>query len=210
MLSQFKHWFSAALMLVSVSAFSAEYEANKQYKVLEQPVPVVQDGKIHVEEAFWYGCPHCFDLESIIEPWKSKLAADVQFEGVPAMFGRTWVSHAQLYYTADALGVLPKVHTSIFDAIHLQKVRLVTREDQRAFLMEKAGVSAEDFDKTYESFTVKTRMNRGDKRVRSFQINGVPALVINGKYVVDATSAGGQKEMLEVADYLINKERNGL
>lgn len=207
MLSQVTKWMAAALLLISASAQAAEYEAGKEYKVLAEPVPVLADGKVHVEEAFWYGCPHCFHLEEIITPWKKSLAADVAFEGVPAMFGRAWVAHAQLYYVADVLGVLDKMHGEIFKAVNVERQRLLERDDQRDFLVSKAGIKAADFDKAYESFTVKSRMKQGDQRIRAFQISGVPALIVQGKYVIDATSAGGQDQMLKVADYLIAKER---
>ncbi|MBU2039774.1 thiol:disulfide interchange protein DsbA/DsbL [Thalassolituus sp. C2-1] len=210
MLSQVTKWMAAAVLLISASAQAAEYEAGKEYKVLAEPVPVLADGKVHVEEAFWYGCPHCFHLEDIITPWKKNLPADVAFEGVPAMFGRAWVSHAQFYYVADVLGVLDQVHGDIFKAIHVERQRLLDRDDQRDFLVAKAGVKAADFDKAYESFTVKSRMKQGDQRIRAFQISGVPALIVQGKYIIDATSAGGQDKMLDVADYLIAKERAAL
>lgn len=211
MFSQVKKWMLAATLMVTASlAQAAAYEAGKHYTVLAQPVPVLADGKVHVEEAFWYGCSHCFNLESILKPWKAELPADVIFEGVPAMFGRAWVVHAQMYYVADVLGVLPKVHDAIFRAIHIDKQRLLDRDDQRDFLVEKAGVTAKDFDKAYESFTVKSRMKQGDKRIRAFKISGVPALIVQGKYVISASSAGGQAKMLEVADYLIEKERQAL
>ncbi|TPD55181.1 MAG: thiol:disulfide interchange protein DsbA/DsbL [Thalassolituus maritimus] len=208
MLSSFKKWMAAALVTVASVASAADYEAGKHYRVLENPVAVMQDGQIHVEEAFWYGCSHCFSLESVIVPWKKTLAKDVTFSRVPAMFGRAWVVHAQLYYTADALGVLDQVHSDIFNAIHLQKVRLLTKDEQRDFLMTKADVSAEDFDKAYESFAVRSKMTRGDKRVRAFEISGVPTLIVNGQYIVDASSAGSQEDMVKVVDYLIEQERN--
>ncbi|WP_420588707.1 thiol:disulfide interchange protein DsbA/DsbL [Bacterioplanoides sp.] len=211
MFSQVKKWMLAATLMVTASlAQAAAYEAGKHYTVLDQPVPVLADGKVHVEEAFWYGCPHCFHLESTLKPWKAKLPADVVFEGVPAMFGRAWVVHAQLYYVADVLGVLPKVHDAIFRAIHIDKQRLLDRDDQRDFLVEKAGIAAKDFDKAYESFTVKSRMKQGDQRIRAFKISGVPALIVQGKYVISASSAGGQEKMVDVADYLIEKERQAL
>ncbi|KZZ05853.1 hypothetical protein A3746_31515 [Oleibacter sp. HI0075] len=104
--------------------------------------------------------------------------------------------------------MLDQVHGDIFNAIHLQKVRLLTKEEQRDFLMTKADVSAEDFDKAYESFAVRSKMTRGDKRVRAFEISGVPTLVVNGQYIVDASSAGSQEDMVKVVDYLIEQERN--
>ncbi|WP_430460669.1 thiol:disulfide interchange protein DsbA/DsbL [Thalassolituus sp. LLYu03] len=209
MFAQVSKWIAAAALMVS-AAVHAEYQAGKEYTVLAEPVAVMADGKVHVEEAFWYGCPHCFHLEDSIEPWKKNLAADVAFEGVPAMFGRAWVVHAQLYYVADVLGVLPQVHEEIFKAVHIHKKRLLEKDEQREFLMEKGGVSAADFDKAYDSFTVKSRMKQGDQRIRAFKIDGVPALIIQGKYVITASTAGGQDQMLKVADYLIAKERAAL
>ncbi|MAD44578.1 MAG: hypothetical protein CMI02_17020 [Oceanospirillaceae bacterium] len=210
MFAQVSKWIAAALLMVAATVQAAEYEAGKEYTVLAEPVTVMADGKIHVEEAFWYGCPHCFHLESILTPWKKQLPEDVAFKGVPAMFGRAWVVHAQLFHVADVLGVEEKVHSDIFKAIHVDRERLLDRDDQRDFLVEKAGISAEDFDKAYESFAVKSRMKQGDQRIRAFKISGVPALIIQGKYVVDATSAGSQANMLKVADFLIEKERAAL
>ena len=57
---------------------------------------------------------------------------------------------------------------------------------------------------------MKSRMKQGDKRIRAFKISGVPALIVQGKYVISASSAGGQAKMVEVADYLIEKERQAL
>lgn len=198
-----------ALMLMAFSALSTaeEYVAGKDYQVVGNPIAVMQDGKIHVEEAFWYGCPHCFYLESTLSPWKASLPADVAFTGMPAMFGRAWVAHAQLYYTVEKLGVLDQVHDEIFKAFHLKKTLLLKKEDQRDFVVQLTGISAADFDKAYDSFTVKSRMKRGDQRIRSLGINGVPALIVQGKYIVNGKMAGSNENMIAIVNYLIDKER---
>jgi len=207
MLAQIKRWIAVPLMMIASLAMADKYSDGNGYTTLSEPVPVLADGKIHVEEAFWYGCPHCFHLENYVEPWKKTLPADVEFTLVPAMFGRAWVAHAQLFYTADVLGILDKVHTPIFRAIHLEKQRLLSEDDQRDFLVEHGGITEKQFDKAYENFAVKSRMQQADKRIRSFRINGVPALIVNGKYVVNASSAGGQENMTDVVNFLIEKER---
>ena len=202
---------AATALFSAASVWAGDYEAGVHYKVLDEPQPVaVADEQILVEEAFWYGCPHCYDLEDNIQPWKSEKADDVVFKGVPAMFGRAWTVHAQLYYTAEVLGVLPKVHDAIFEAIHLKKQRLLSEGEQKALMVTIGGVSPEDFDKAYNSFTVKTRMSQGDQRVRNFKIDGVPALIVNGKYVVTGKSAGSEEEMINVMNHLIEKERAAL
>ncbi|MEN9465520.1 MAG: hypothetical protein RL217_1701 [Pseudomonadota bacterium] len=203
-------WLAALAVVFSFSTQAAPYSEGNGYTLLKTPVAVMADGKVHVEEAFWYGCPHCFQLEGAVSAWRQKLPADVEFTGVPALFGRAWVSHAQFYYVADSLGVLDKVHEPIFRAIHVENQHLLSKSDQRDFLQEKAGVAPADFDKAYESFTVKSRMKQADARIRAFGINGVPAMIVQGKYLVDSSSAGGNANMLKVVDFLIEQERKAL
>ncbi|MBE0482851.1 MAG: thiol:disulfide interchange protein DsbA/DsbL [Bacterioplanes sp.] len=207
MIHRLKWIATAALMLLS-SLASAEFKAGVHYTVLAEPVAVVADGKIHVEEAFWYGCPHCFSLEDYVRPWKAKMPDDVKFTGLPAMFGRAWVVHAQLYHVADVLGVLDQVHYDIFRAVNVEGPRLLSRKEQREFLMSRANVNEADFEKAYDSFAVKSRMQQVDQRIRAYQIDGVPAMIVQGKYVVNARMAGGQHRVMDVVDHLIGLERS--
>ena len=116
MFSPLKSLLVTCALMISALASAAEYSEGegKGYALIKNPVAVLQDGKVHVEEAFWYGCPHCFHLEPGLTEWRKTLPDDVAFQGVPAMFGRAWVTHAQLYYTAEVLGVLDKVHMEIY------------------------------------------------------------------------------------------------
>ena len=207
---------SAALIFSSVSSIAsddhnhpsaANIDLSKSYTLIENPQAVPANGMVHVEELFWYGCGHCFSLEHNVTNWLSKLPADVEFSRIPAMFGKSWLIHAQLYFTSEVLGVTEKSHGDIFKAIHINGKRLQKKSEQQEFLATY-GVSEEDFNKAYDSFTVKSRLKQGDKRIRAYKVSGVPAIVVNGKYLVSASSAGGQENVFKVVDYLIEKERN--
>jgi thiol:disulfide interchange protein DsbA len=207
---------SAAIIFASLSSFAGDghdhneaaiADMSKAYKLIEQPQTVPANGKIHVEELFWYGCGHCFSLEEHVNSWSAKLPNDVEFTRIPAMFGKSWVIHAQMYYVGEVLGITEKSHVDIFNAIHINGKRLQRKSEQQEFFAAY-GVSEDDFNKAYSSFTVKSRLQQGDKRIRAYRVSGVPAIVVNGKYLVDAASAGGQKNMFKVVDYLIEQERN--
>ncbi len=206
---------SAAILFASISAFAGDghdhkeapiADMSKAYKLIAQPQAVPANGQVHVEELFWYGCGLCFSLESHVESWASKLPADVEFTRIPAMFGKAWVIHAQMYYIGETLGLTEQTHSAIFKAIHMKGERLQRKSEQQKFFADY-GVSEEDFDKAYSSFTVKSRMKQADKRIRAYQVSGVPAVVVNGKYLIDASSAGGQHNIFKVVDYLIEQER---
>ncbi|WP_211830201.1 thiol:disulfide interchange protein DsbA/DsbL [Kistimonas asteriae] len=197
-----------AIGLVVVQAQADEYRAGQQYKVLKEAVSVEQtDGKIEVDTIFWYGCPHCYDLEKLIPAWKKTLSADVDVVKTPVIFGRPWQPHAQLFYTLEEMGLDETANTAIFEAVQKEGKRLDKPADMADFLNEHFKVNKETFLKTYDSFGVRNQSQKAYAKVRGAQLMGVPALIIDGRYVVDPQSAGGLEEMLKVADALVDKVR---
>jgi thiol:disulfide interchange protein DsbA len=154
---------------------------------------------------FWYGCPHCYHFEPLLEKWIEGKSDQVAFVRVPAIFRDSWLLHAQAFYTAKALGVLDKVHRSLFDAIHLEKRRFNTKEALADFFATQ-GVAKKDFLSTFESFAVQGKVQQAVVITRASGITGVPAMIVNGKYRTDAELAGSFERMLEVVDYLIAQE----
>lgn len=196
----------AAAFLAGVPAQAQEFEAGRHYVELSKPVLTATPEKIEVVELFWYGCSHCYHFEPTLNAWVAKLPEDVAFRRVPAMFGGLWNIHGQLYLTLEAMGVEGKVRDGIFDAIHQQKLKLDTPEAMADFLAGQ-GVDRDAFLKTYDSFAVKGNLEKAKRLGMAYQITGVPVLVVNGKYRFDLGSAGGPEGALQVADYLIEKER---
>ena len=199
---------SVTLMVASLfgATAHAEFEAGKQYVELNNPVQIAKPGKIEVVELFWYGCGHCYQFESTLNPWVEQLPEDVNFVRIPAMFGGLWNLHGQMFITLNAMGVEPKVHAAVFDGIHEQGKKLATPEEMADFLAGQ-GVDKAKFLSTYNSFAVKGLVEKAKKLAAAYQISGVPVLIVNGKYRFDISSSGGPQQALQVADQLISKER---
>ncbi|MCM5705237.1 thiol:disulfide interchange protein DsbA/DsbL [Larsenimonas salina] len=200
--------FIVSLCLAS-TAFAAAPEAGKDYKVLDEPVNTeLPDGKIQVTEVFWYGCPHCYALNPSLEKWAAELKDDVDFELLPATMGRTWVRHAAVYYAATQLGIEHKLHDDLFDAIHKNGEHM-TDDGEIAEFFSHYGVSKEAALKALNSFGVKSQINEAHARMRAYKLMGVPALVVDGKYVITPKTAGGLENMLTIASKLIDEIRDG-
>lgn len=200
---------SVALAAASLFVLNAQAETiqeGKQYVALEPAVPVSVPGKIEVVELFWYGCPHCYQFESTLNPWVEKLPEDVHFVRIPAMFGGAWNVHGQMFITLETMGVEPKVHSAVFEALHNGTQKFSTPEEMADFLATQ-GVDQEAFLKAYNSFGVKAQVEKAKKLAAAYQVSGVPTLVVNGKYRFDIGSSGGPQQALEVADQLIEMER---
>ncbi len=201
-----------ALLLLAPLAFNVmaqpeKYVAGTHYQVLDTPVRTGDAEKIEVLEVFWYGCGHCFSFEPLVEDWHAKAPDDVDFQLLPAVWNPLMKVHAQAFYTAQSLGVLDKLHTAIFSAINVERNRL-QNERQLATLFAKHGVSEDDFSEAFNSFSVRTRVNQLDRRMRDYQIQSTPNMVVNGKYLVTTNqSVPTQQEMLNVVDFLVQKER---
>jgi thiol:disulfide interchange protein DsbA len=196
----------ATASLFGVAAHAEPIEAGKQYVELSNPVPVSEPGKIEVVELFWYGCGHCYKFEDTINPWIEKLPEDVNFRRIPAMFGGMWNIHGQMFITLEAMKAEHSVHSAIFNAIHVQGKKLATPEEMADFLATQ-GVDKDEFLKTYNSFAVKGQVEKSKKLAMAYQITGVPVMIVNGKYRFDIGSSGGPDQALQVADFLIQKER---
>lgn len=201
---------SAALVAASLFGVSAQaadpIEAGKQYVELSSAVPVSVPGKIEVVEMFWYGCPHCYAFEPVINPWVAKLPADVHFVRIPAMFGGPWDAHGQLFITLDTMGVESKVHAAVFEAIQKGHKRLDKPDDMADFVATQ-GIDKAKFLETYNSFAVKGKIAQYKELAKKYEISGVPTMIVNGKYRFDLGTAGGPEQALQVADQLIAKER---
>lgn len=201
----FTSLLTATLIMVSQLVSAENFVAGKDYREVPYAVPTRDESKIEVIELFWYGCGHCFKFEPMVNAWAKTVADDVDFYQQPGDFGG-WSTETQLHYAMDALGVLEKGREMAFNEYHVVRNKLRSDEKRIAFF-KLLGVSEEDYTKTWNSFSVQSKVNMAKSRTRSYRATGVPAMVVNGKYLIDTRSAGSFERMLKVVDFLIEKER---
>lgn len=164
-------------------------------------------GKIEVIEFFWYACPHCYALDPLVQAWRKTKAPYIAFYRIPVMWGPSQRALARLYYTLESLGKIDQLHTAIFNEIHVNNDPLTGNTDadsermQLAFVT-KHGVSAQAFQSAYHSFTVETDLRHADEQMERYHITGVPTFVINGKYVADVGTAGGEQRLMDLVNDL--------
>tara|TARA_R110001606_G_scaffold399310_1_gene584674 strand:- start:6072 stop:6701 length:630 start_codon:yes stop_codon:yes gene_type:complete len=197
---------ASLLPLVSMAA-PLVYVEGVHYKPTAQRIATSDEKVVEVIELFSYSCPHCFHLDPQVQEWEKTLPANVTFNRVPAIFRDSWLQLARVFYAAEATGDLAKLHSVIFNAIHVEKRRLQT-EDQLLDFIAEQGIDRDMFAKTMDSFSVKAKVKKALLLSQTSGITGVPSMMVNGKYIVDAPMAGGMTEMLKVVDFLIQQESN--
>ena len=198
---------TALAIVVSLGLASASSAmAAESYEMVTPPQPTTAKGdQVEVVEMFWYGCPHCYKLEPFVERWLKRKPKNVKFVRMPGMFRPSWAIHARAYYTAEILGVVDKVHKPMFEAIHDQK-RQMSDEGSIMALFKNHGVSTKDFKRVFNSFAVETKLRRAKDMGGRYGAKGVPALIINGKYITGAHLAGGNAKVFKVVNKLVKQE----
>jgi len=200
-------------VLPGASAQAAPTE-GVHYVRLAEPAPA-PSGKIEVIEFFWYECPHCNALEPALDAWARRLPDDVAFRRVPVWFrDEPFGPQQRLFYTLEALGLVPTLHRKVFQTIHGERTRLRTTEEMAAFAL-KNGLDPMAFMTTYNSFGVQTKAQQARQTASAYKIDAVPAMGVQGRYYTNGNLAnaglppGPIDRMLAVVDALIGKARQG-
>ena len=194
----------AALVLTSASA--ADLVEGKEYSRLKIPHVVDTGKKIEVIEFFSYGCPHCNDLEPYLQAWVKTLPPDVQFRRVPVMFQDRWKSLARDYYTLEALGEDLRLSPDVFKAVHVANLPLY---QEKAFVDWAAskGLDKAKIADTYNSFGVDSKMKRAAVLAQEYNVQAVPTVVVDGKFLTLSDRVGGHAAMPAALDVLVAKAR---
>ena len=171
-------------------------------------------GKVEVMEVFWLACPHCYALEPRLRSWLNTKPAYVEFIRVPVIWQDVHRAHARLYYTLEALGRDDLV-TKAFDTIHQDlennKPPLIGQSEEETYRLQQQfaaqnGVSADDFSKAYNSFSVGSNLQRAEEITQRYHVQGVPFFVVNGKYSTDVAQAGSESKLIELISDLAASE----
>ncbi|MDH3670072.1 MAG: thiol:disulfide interchange protein DsbA/DsbL [Gammaproteobacteria bacterium] len=200
-------FYALLFLTLSLVSFTSEagFEAGKHYVELGMGQPPSADGKIEVREFFWYGCPHCYRLEPYLDAWLEKRPPDVTYVRTPGV-AKSWIAHAKAYYAFEALGITDKVHRPFFDAIHKGGQKLTDESSIKTFLANY-GVDGESFRKAFNSFGVRTQVEKAKQLNFRYGVESVPSVTIGGKYKTSASMAGSEHQLMQLIDHLIEKTR---
>lgn len=199
---------AAALGVPGLAFAQRRPEEGKDYRQLDKAAPVeAAPGKIEIVEFFWYSCPHCNAFEPKLNAWlKTRMPPEASFRRVPVAFRDDFVPQQRLYYALEALGKVDELHPKVFQEIH-QNRQLLNREDLILAFAEKNGLDRAKFQELYNSFTVSTKARRARQLQDAYNVEGVPAMGIAGRYYTDGTLAGSMDRVLQVVEYLLPEAR---
>lgn len=205
-----KIWLALVGIMMAFGASAAQFTDGSQYVTLDKPVT----GEPQVLEFFSFYCPHCFQFEQVyhvsenvrkaLPPGTKMTKYHVEFLGP---FGKELT---QAWAVAIALGVEDKISPPMFDAIQ-KKQSIQSAADIRDVFIQ-AGVKPAEYDAAWNSFVVKSLVAQQQKAAQDLGLRGVPAMFVNGKYMVkndglDTSSMDAYvKQFADVVRFLVQQK----
>lgn len=195
-----------AILLGSATGFAAELQAGRDYTLVDPPL-MTPKGKVEVVEFFSYGCPHCNEFHFALDAWAAKLPKDVVLRRVPVSFNRPpWAKLSRLYFALEASGEVNRLNGAVFKALHEERINF-SSDEAIVNWAAKNGLDGKKFSGMMNSFSVQSMVPRADQEAVAARIQGVPSLVVDGKYLLNNEAAGSFDELLRRVDTLVAKSR---
>lgn len=204
----FRNALAALLLALAAAGVQAQSapEPGRDYIRLNPPHPVASGDRIEVIEFFYYGCPVCYELEPKLSRWYYNSPGSIELRRVPALSSDNWDNFAKLFYTLEAMGQLARLHWPVYDNFHFNGMKL-NEEPTMAAWVAHNGLDKQKFVDTYASPQVQTKLAGAREMTRSYDIKGVPSIVVEGKYLTSASMTGGTSELVKVVDQLVELAR---
>ena len=200
---------AASLASGGVLAQGSAPRAGTDFVTLSQLAPVdAPAGKIEVLEFFWYSCSHCNAFEPLLAAWAQQLPSDVTFKRVPVAFQDSYVPQQRLFYALEAMGLIEQLHARVFAAIHFDRQRLASEQAITDWIGQQ-GVDKALFASHFNSFSTLSRVRRANQLMTAYQVEGVPAMGVAGRFYTDGAMTKTMERALQVADFLVAEVRAG-
>ena len=188
------------------SAAQQPVRAEIEYRVIK-PQPVSVANGIEVIDFFWYGCPHCHNLQPALERWISRKPADVTVRRIPAILRDSWAAHARIYYTLEALGEVERLHQRVYHGYHVEELSMSKPEVMSEWAVRN-GIARERWDEAYNSPAVQRKVEEAARLSRAYSIAGTPSLVVNGRYLTSGSMGESLNSTVLILDALVSKVRS--
>jgi thiol:disulfide interchange protein DsbA len=205
--------FCIALTALPLLAAAAAPQEGRQYLTLASPQPTDTGKKVEVIEFFAYYCPHCYAFEPQLAAWVKQQGDNIVYKRVHVTGPAGVQAQQRLFFTLDAMGLLGQYHQKVFDAMHVQRLRLGSEEAVLDWVAQN-GIDRARFLETWRSFGIQARVRRAGAMMDAYNVDRWPLLVIDGRWATSpshvnegATEAQQQQATLQVMDWLVDKAK---
>ncbi|AAM67960.1 DsbA family protein [Buchnera aphidicola] len=172
-------------IFLSFTASSYEFNNKKEYEIEKRNISNVPK----VMHFFSFFCPYCYELEKIYNIQsliKNKIDKKIKIQTYHVNFlgGEFSKILTKIWIIAQKMKVEEKIMMPIFKEIQENNTISHTSNIKNIFL-QKTGINKDQYNKFWNSFTIKMLIKKNDNDINKIKLNHVPTMIVNGKYVID-------------------------
>lgn len=194
-----------ALVFIALPAAAQLPQRDVDYRLISQQ-PVETGERVEVIDFFFYACPYCNELAPLLDLWIKRKPVDVVFRRVPVVRHDSWIPLAKVYYTLEAMGEAGRLHGEVFQSYHAENLSM-SQESVIAEWAEKHGLNRDKFMAIYRSDAIGQKVERARKMTMDYDIQNIPSVVVDGRYLTSSSMAAGVPQVITVLDGLIQLAR---
>ena len=159
-------------------------------------------GEVEVVYFFSYECPHCRSFDDLVDGWQSRLPDGAVFRRIHVAYSTSNRLLAKAHRALERHDAFDANHRRLFRALQDRNRRFAT-PDALAQFVDGFGVDRDAFLRSLTSTRTAREVDAGERRFLSLGLTGVPALVVDDKYIVNMDV--GRKRALAVTDDLVEE-----
>lgn len=210
-----RHSILICALLMAANAWAEDngtsdprFEKGVHYHEIDSATSTAPD-RVEVVEVFSYTCPGCNSFLPLINQWHADKPEVVDFQRVQVIFQPSWEPYARAFFTAESLGIAQDGHADLFQALHGERRQIRSLDDLAEF-WSNYGVEKDEFLAEAGSFAVDSKVRQSRSQVGRWGIPATPSVVVNGKWRITAGNGMNHGTMINVLDYLVEKEARSI
>lgn len=180
---------------------TSKYKAGQDYFIIKPSVPVSNKDTVEVINFFSYGCKPCADSSAMVEKWKSDMPYYARLINSPISPNNATSYPARIYFALQKLG-RESLSNDLMAASISGKTDFSDFKILHSWLASR-GVNTKDFDKAFDSNEVVSKIYAGPSIIKLYNIQAIPAVVINGQYIIPPAVLKDPKHSTDVLNYLV-------
>ncbi|WP_109077157.1 thiol:disulfide interchange protein DsbA/DsbL [Aggregatibacter kilianii] len=193
---------------VLIDEETPQFEDGKDYFSYEEPIaiPPRADHRIPIQFFFDYDCRVCSSAQDILELYTQINRDRVVLEEYPVATNKTRFT-AGVFFSLQALNADNVSSALLFETSEKQRYIKLSHMDNLLHWLEKQEIKRDRFLEAYHSDEVHQQVDDAVLMTEEYGVFTFPYVIINGKYVLTASTLYNDDYALAVLDYLVNKKQ---
>lgn len=181
---------------------------DRDFTKLDKPLPTTkgQQNQVEVVYFFWYGSDLSWKIDREMRQWAATRPFPVRLSPSPAILGDSpyQVLGARIFFTLTHLNRESDLGPLFFQAVQTKQVDMTNPQALVDWFVAH-GIPERQFLATINSNEVKSMTLGVYRTMRTYKVESVPTMVLDGQYQVRATTKMSAERVAAVTQFMAEK-----